>query len=148
MTGVGMVAVGAIEAHNVVVLVLRPDSSHKPPIPAVLSGLDIDHQAANLSEKLAPHVGKAVGLAVKIAVQQDHLGKSRRPKPQRVEFAELRKDVKSGHRRELPGCLVGKPILEIPRQVQSAQKVTVADWDRAGSVIVLEVLNVSFDQRV
>jgi hypothetical protein len=127
MAGVGVVAVGAIKAHNVVVLVLSPDSSHKTSIAAVFSGLDVDHQAANLPEKLAPHVGEAVGLAIKIAVHQDHLGKSRRPKPQRVEFAELRKDVKSGHHRELPGCLVGKPLLKIPRQIQPAQKVTVAD---------------------
>src|SRR6266851_73132 len=73
-----MRVVRSVKAHDVVVLIFHPDSAHETAHRRLLFRLNIDNQATYLTQKFAPDERKVVILALKILVNQDHLGKAER----------------------------------------------------------------------
>src|SRR5579863_10288078 len=75
-----MRVVRSIKAHNFVILVFHPDSAHETAYLGFVSWLNVDNDASYLTEKFPPDKSKFVILALKILVDQHHLGKAERYK--------------------------------------------------------------------
>src|SRR5436853_3786903 len=74
--------IGAIEPHDMVILILRPDPSHEPALAGARIWGHIKYQTTNISEKFSPNVIKAIVLLVEsVRIQVDHLQKATRQKP-------------------------------------------------------------------
>ena len=72
-------AVGAIKAHNVVVLILHPNAPHEAPFVALLYRIDVKDQAAHFAQELAAHILNLVVLAVEsVHIKVDHLQEAAR----------------------------------------------------------------------
>src|SRR5882672_6151958 len=67
-------AVGAIEAHDVVVLIFNPDAPQEAALAGLFLRSYVEHQATHFAEKLAPYVVELVVLFVEaVRVNEDHL---------------------------------------------------------------------------
>ena len=62
----------AIQSHNVVILVLYPNSATEAAIAGALLGGHIEDDAADISQELAVHVLEIVDVAIEVAVSVDH----------------------------------------------------------------------------
>ena len=72
--------VGAIETHNVVVLIFHPDAAHEAALAGVLFGTYCEYQAAHVTQKFAVREAEVVMLAVKVgSVRIDHPGEAQGP---------------------------------------------------------------------
>src|SRR5581483_7150313 len=71
-----MGSVRAVEAYDIEVAILDPDTAKEASFADVLLRLDVNHQAADFAKKFSPNEGEVVVLALKIGVDQDHLGKA------------------------------------------------------------------------
>ncbi len=72
--GLGLAAVAAVEAHDVIILVFYPNPTDKAPFVALRYRVDVENQTANLPKELASDVIKIVMLAVEPGcVHVDHL---------------------------------------------------------------------------
>src|SRR5271170_4569913 len=61
-TGLGVGGIGSVEADDVVILILDPDSAHKAADTRAFLGFGIDHQAAYFSQKLTADEGEVIVL--------------------------------------------------------------------------------------
>src|ERR1700752_2029538 len=76
-TRVSAAAVGAIEPHDVEILVLYPDPSKKAALTRFRIRTDIEHQAAHFAQEFAAHIVKLVVLFVEpVGVDENHLQKA------------------------------------------------------------------------
>src|SRR3974377_1646639 len=75
----GLGGVGAIETHDVVIPILRPDSASEVSFVRLGPWIDIENQAPNFAQELAMDVRKFIMLAVEaIHVAVNHLTEGRR----------------------------------------------------------------------
>src|SRR6266481_3788494 len=64
VAGQGRAAVGAVEAHDVIILILHPDTAHEAPFARLRQWIDVKDQATDLAQKLAPDIRNLVMRAV------------------------------------------------------------------------------------
>src|SRR5712692_11094072 len=77
----GRAAVGAVETHDVVILILHPDAPDESSFARLRQWIDVTDQTTNLTQKLAPEIFELVMLAVEaVHVQVDHLQEPARDK--------------------------------------------------------------------
>src|ERR1700730_18664484 len=113
--------IGSVEADNVVVAVLNPDSAEEPAACAVL-GLNVDHDATHFSEKFLAHEFEVVVLLLKVSVEHDHLGEAQ---GQKLAGKYVGKRVQG---LELETVLLFKQlVLHAIVQVKASQKILIAD---------------------
>src|SRR5208282_2943010 len=75
ITGSRMRIVRAVKADDVVALVFDPDAAEEAALAGVFLGGNVDDDAAHLAEKLAADEREVVILALKILIEDHHLGK-------------------------------------------------------------------------
>src|SRR5947207_6745503 len=68
--------VRSIEADDIEVLILHPDSSGKSSTAGVLLGLYVDYEATDFSQEFSPDKPEVIVLALHVCVQHHHLGKA------------------------------------------------------------------------
>src|SRR5438309_7666462 len=85
----GLGRVRSVETDNVVVLVLYPDTAEKADGFFVCSGLDVNDEAADLSQEFTPHEVEFVVLLLEIGIQDDHLSEAQRQKVQGIDSGQL-----------------------------------------------------------
>ena len=68
----------SVKADNVVILVFDPDAPDEMAGARISLGGDVHHDAAHFPEKLAADKGEVVILALKILVENRHLGETER----------------------------------------------------------------------
>src|SRR5205085_8895129 len=72
-------SIGAVQADNVEVLVFDPDASQKASVPSAFLWRDIEHQRANITQKLSPRIAKLIVRLVKVvAIGKQHPGETER----------------------------------------------------------------------
>ena len=69
--------VTAVEAHDVVILILDPDASLEAAFAGFFLGGDVEHQAAHFAQEFAAHVIELVVLLIEaVGVNKNHLQKA------------------------------------------------------------------------
>src|SRR5262249_26826883 len=94
--GVPIAAVSAVEPYDVVILVFHPDASEEAAFSSLFQRRHVEHQAADFTEKLLPHVIELVVLLVEaVRIDEDHLKKSAGDKlrGERKEVADSAKNL-------------------------------------------------------
>src|SRR5437588_640568 len=135
--------VSSVKTNNIVVLILHPDPAQKTNRLFSFAGLDVDDQATDFSEKFTANKSEFVILLLKIAVEHDHLGKAHGEEVQRVYPGQLAK-----HAMAKSGLSCEGNIFRAVGHIEPAQKVLISDWYRVFIGIVLQILQIGFDQRM
>ncbi len=77
--------VGTVKAHDRVVAILHPDTAYEFSWRLAIDRRHIEHQAANVAQKLATHVFKAISPAIEtVEIEDRHLREAARQKRERV----------------------------------------------------------------
>src|SRR5208282_3668340 len=146
ITGARMRVVSAIEANDVVILVLDPDTAKKPAFASVLLRRHVHHYAAYFAQKFPPHEREIVVLTLKILIEHYHLGKAQRQEPHGIDILQLAEHLLAQpFRRRRSENAVRSSFAHI----QAAQKIYVTAGDGGVELFVfLEILEISFHQRM
>ena len=138
--------VSAVEADDVVVLVFDPDAAEEPALASVFLGRDVDDDAAHFAEELAADESEIVILALKILIEDHHLGKAQRQKLHGINVAQFAEHAfaEAGRRGRSESAVIGALA-----HIQAAQEVHVADGDgRAEVFVFLQILEIGLHQRM
>src|SRR6202521_5810705 len=144
IAGSRMRIVSAIEADDVVVLVLDPDPAEEPALAGVFLGCDIHDDAAYFAEKLAADETEIVIPALKILIHDHHLGKAQGQELHGIYVVQLAEHAfaEAGRRGRGESAVIGTLA-----HIQSAKEVHVADGDGSVDVFVFpKILEISFHQ--
>src|SRR3984893_3437282 len=132
--------VGSVEADNVELAVLYPDSPFEAAGRSVGFGLDINHQAAHFTQKFAPDKIEGVILSVEIGVGHHHLGESQRLEVQGEDTRQFSESAASG------SWVDKRNVLRTIAHIQTPEKVLVVNRGRVAAGIGFQVLKIGFDQ--
>src|SRR5437899_1788302 len=113
-------SVSSIEADNIVVLILHPDSSGKSSTAGVLLGLYVDHEATDFSQEFSPDKPEVVVLALHVFVKHHHLRKAQGQEFHGVQASQLGKDASAKPRLTQEGTIFGSFA-----QIDSTQKILI-----------------------
>ena len=136
--------VGAVEAHDVVILVFDPDPAQEAALAGVLLGGDVQDNATHLAQEFAAHESEVVVLALKILVEDHHLGKAEGQELHGIHTAEL-----AEHALAQPGGggRGESAIVSAVAHIEAAEEVHVTLWHRSAQLfVVLEILKIGLDQ--
>src|SRR5258708_19864026 len=138
--------VSAVEADDVVVLILDPDAAEETPLAGVFLRSDVHHDAAYFAEELAPHEREIIIPTLKILIEDHHLGKAQGQKLHGINAAQLAEHALSeAGRRGRHEC----SVIGAFSHVQSAEEIDIAGWDGSVEVFVfLQILEISLHQGV
>ncbi len=144
-TCVSAAAIGAVEPHDMKVLILYPDTSKKAALTRFRIRTHIEHQAAHFAQEFAANVVKFVVLFVEpVGVDENHLQKAVR----QVLHRE-RKEISDAGEKLFPlGISVGqRNQVDALGKIRAAQEILVACGCESKFLIRFQVLDVGLDQR-
>src|SRR5579864_4092259 len=84
-----MWTVGAIEADDVVVLVLHPHSANEAPVAGVGLGLNVNDQAAHLADEFTADKGEVVVFLLQVLIEDNHLREAEREELHLIEAGQM-----------------------------------------------------------
>ena len=139
----GLGKVGSVEADNVVILIFDPDPAHETCGLLTFLGLYIDDQAAELSQKFAPHKSEVVVFLLEIRVEHHHLSEAQGKEVQGVDPRHLAKHPTPESR-----LANERNVLRAVTHVEAAEKILVFYGSRVPRAVVLKVLQVGLNHGV
>src|ERR1700719_829390 len=89
ITGSRVRRVSPVKPHNVVILVFDPDAAKETPLAGIFFWSYVDYDAAQLSQKLPAYEVEVVILALKVLIENYHLGKAQRQEFHGVNVVQL-----------------------------------------------------------
>jgi hypothetical protein len=132
----------SIEANDVVILILGPDSPSECAFAALLRS-DIKNERTHFTEKLTAHKLEVVHRAIKTPVDDKHLGKTTGQVFHGIELAEFAEKV-SGN-----AVLFKQRLLFFfGFEVEFPEEISIAGRAKRQLVVFIEVLQICFDQRM
>ena len=134
--------IGSIETHDIVGLILGPDTSTEDSI-ASLFGFYIENHGANVAQELAADKFIRVVLTVEPILDEQSL---RKPARQITHVVHLGDG--SFQRSEEARVVKKSFLLALVCQIQFAEKVFVALRNECEFIAAIEILDVGFDQRM
>src|SRR5579864_4682337 len=133
----GSMIVSSVETNDVVVLIFDPNPAQESGCLFTFTGLNIDHQAPNFTQKFTPYKVELVITLLEVAIEHHHLGESHRQIVQGIDAGQLAQHAVSETRLSHKG-----DVLKAIAHVQSPEKILILDRRSVAVGIVLQVLKI------
>src|SRR5438105_8566684 len=134
--------IGSVESDNVVVLILSPDASFESSERTLLRS-DIENKCSHFTEKFTADIFDAVVFPVEVSVDDQHLRKPSRQILYRIKLSDLAGDAAGD-----TAALKQRMFFVFGVEIQLSKEVPVADWTEGEFVVLVQTLQVCFDQRM